>query len=458
MDASTSREIVMLKGDYASILHEDLRIMIKIGPKPEREKRDLSSKKQYRRGLFRFLFATQDDKFGLLLGSIATTVIVGGFILGLARRPFQRPSSLSDIPEEYRLAFISPDHLRNAPEALKEKLHRDNFTTSVLDYYHTLAGILTDNQSKKSKSSFPFTQEMYQNLFSKSRVEKSEIISRQMTADHAQQALRGSAQVVIPAVIGESMTGGMLRIIDKITIMQDGMSLALEKRRAISQVFAKDQEYGFEEYRNVGKDTHSAEFLAKIKPWEKLSDEQMMYDEAESLAKKAVSKQRNLIAFKDPKLALTPESEFPIGLSEGVRSYTFIADFFDQDDDTKMAGIIGSQYGKSLKKEIVKEPLVGVIEPHLVERFIKQNRYQLQLCYEVALRRNEETNGVMEWRWRIDSRGVISDVALVKSNIQDRLFTKCLQEKISRWQFPRPRRGAVEISYPFEFTPNKGRG
>jgi hypothetical protein len=32
----------------------------------------------------------------------------------------------------------------------------------------------------------------------------------------------------------------------------------------------------------------------------------------------------------------------------------------------------------------------------------------------------------------------------------------CIRRKIATWRFPRPRRGAVEVSYPFEFAPSKG--
>ena len=105
---------------------------------------------------------------------------------------------------------------------------------------------------------------------------------------------------------------------------------------------------------------------------------------------------------------------------------------------------------------VVDAPLHLTFDPNVVESFIRENKYQLQLCYELALRRNEVASGTMEWRWRIDSRGFISDVALLSSGIKDQRMATCIRQKISTWRFPRPRRGSVEVSYPFEFSPAKG--
>ena len=80
----------------------------------------------------------------------------------------------------------------------------------------------------------------------------------------------------------------------------------------------------------------------------------------------------------------------------------------------------------------------------------------LQLCFELALRRNQNLKGSMEWQWRLDSRGKISEIELLDSTIQDRRMIRCVRKKIANWKFPRPKRGSVEIKYPFYFAPAKG--
>jgi len=62
----------------------------------------------------------------------------------------------------------------------------------------------------------------------------------------------------------------------------------------------------------------------------------------------------------------------------------------------------------------------------------------------------------MEWRWRIDSTGRLDALELVKSNINDPNMARCVRQKMSAWKFPKPRRGSVEITYPFEFSPSRG--
>lgn len=457
-DGSSTREVTLVKGDYASLFHDDLRIMIKISPLISSDPIDRKVGRVFRQSIGKFLLSSKEEAQGLALGCLAATIIVGGFLFGLLARPFERPSSIRDIPEEYLLAFISPELLKNAPEALKWRLNRRQFATSVLDHYQDVTAILSNNGSPINTKYFPFTINQYTEIHSLTKKSIESAIARQKEVDSDQQNKPHEAQVLIPAVVGETMAGTMVRIVDKISIIQDGLVETLEKRRAITSSFPKDQEYGFEEYKNIPKNDKKAEILAQIKPWEKLSDEQMMYEEAERLASKAKRKQKNILAFNDPNEQLTPINARSIGMEEGSRVSTFIHPTSYGKLDEKMSLLKGSEFGIKPKNEVVKEPLIGVIEPHLVEKFIRENRYQLQLCYELALRRNEETSGVMEWKWRIDSRGAISDVSLIKTDIDDRHLAKCLQDKISRWRFPRPRRGAVEVSYPFEFAPNKGKG
>ena len=106
-----------------------------------------------------------------------------------------------------------------------------------------------------------------------------------------------------------------------------------------------------------------------------------------------------------------------------------------------------------VKKEKVKEPLVGELDPKLIEKIVNKNRFELQLCFELALRRNREVSGTMKWQWRLDSRGKISNLTLVSSSITDPVMKNCVRKKIAGWKFPRPRRGSVEITYPFYFKP-----
>ena len=85
--------------------------------------------------------------------------------------------------------------------------------------------------------------------------------------------------------------------------------------------------------------------------------------------------------------------------------------------ECKIAHIQASDFDLR-KAGMVKEPLQGKLNPDLISRTIQNNRFDLQLCFELALRRNQGTAGVMEWQWRLDSRGKISDIELLQTSIK----------------------------------------
>jgi hypothetical protein len=182
-----------------------------------------------------------------------------------------------------------------------------------------------------------------------------------------------------------------------------------------------------------------------------------MYAEADAAARRAQNAQRRIAAAMGKRAQLDREDDGPIAMPVGAKFASFVGGIDFSLADEKLYHLQASEYGEpKAQHRGPKEPLVGQIDPNLIESFIKNNRYQLQLCYELALRRNELATGTMEWRWRIDSRGSISDVALVSSSIADQRMVECVKRKISAWRFPRPNRGSIEVSYPFEFAPTKG--
>ena len=110
--------------------------------------------------------------------------------------------------------------------------------------------------------------------------------------------------------------------------------------------------------------------------------------------------------------------------------------------------------GQLAKK--VQEPLIGQINQVYIEKAIKKNRFQLNLCYELALRRNQKLRGVMHWVWRVNTLGKVSEISLVKSSLRDRQMINCIRRKVASWHFPRPKKGSIKISHSFEFEPQGG--
>ena len=452
-------QVLMQLGDYASVTESDLRIMIKLAPLGPRTKAAMSgTNPAYRKPLLSLVFASKLELQMGLLGLLMTSVIVGGALIGLLNRPYHRSTKISDVAAEYALPFIAPDHLRTAPEALQEHLDRRHLVASVMSYYEALTTAFMGWHEDRPKWVDGSTTDLYQALFRDARKSLAEKIERQQEIDHLQAMKDGVAILSIPSVLGESSSGSMRRIIDKIDILQRGFDMSLAAKREIQEAFPADQDYAWQEYRNIRhQDPALTDSLGKIHVFHNLSDEEMMYAEAAALGREAMTKQRGALRHDRMKLGRPQDEQGPIAIPEGVRFASFNVGSDLRLADEKLYQIQASEYGAPAQgAPTVREPLIGDLEPPLIERYIKENRFQLQLCYESALRRNDQAAGMMEWKWRIDSRGAIADVALITSSIQDPRMTECIRQKIMTWRFPRPRHGSVEVSYPFEFAPTKG--
>jgi len=452
-------QVLMQLGDYASVTESDLRIMIKLAPLEPLTKTAMSgTSPAYRKPLLSLLFASRLELHMGLLGLLMTSILIGGALTGLLNRPYHRATKLSDVAAEYALPFIAPDHLRTAPEALQENLDRKHLAASVMSYYEALTAALMGWHEDQPKWVDSSTTNLYQAMFGDARKSLAAKIYRQQEIDHLQTMKDGVAILSIPSVLGESSSGSMRRIIDKIDILQRGFDMSLVARREIQEKFPADQDYAWQEYRNIRhQDPALADSIAKIHVFHNLSDEEMMYAEADALGRKAKAKQRGTLRHDRLKLDRPHDDQGPIAIPEGVRYASFNIGSDLRLADEKLYQIQASEYGIPAQgAPTAREPLIGDLEPPLIERYIKENRYQLQLCYELALRRNDQAAGMMEWKWRIDSRGAIADVALITTSIQDPRMTECIRQKIMTWRFPRPRHGSVEVSYPFEFAPTKG--
>jgi len=452
-------QVLMQLGDYASVTESDLRIMIKLAPLGPRTKSAMSgTNPAYRKPMLSLVFASRLELQMGLLGLLMTSILIGGALTGLLNRPYHRSTKLSEVAAEYALPFIAPDHLRTAPEALQEHLDRRHPVASIMSYYEALTAALMGWHVDQPKWVDSSTTSLYQALSDDAHKILAAKVGRQQEIDHLQAMKDGVAILSIPSVLGESSSGSMRRVIDKIDILQRGFDMSLVARGEIQKVFPADQDYAWQEYRNIRhQDPAQADSLAKIHVFHNLSDEEMMYAEAAALGREAKAKQRGTLSHHRGKLGIPQDDQGPIAIPEGVRYASFTTGSDLRLADEKLYHIQASEYGSpSQNTPTVREPLIGDLEPPLIERYIKENRFQLQLCYELALRRNDQAAGMMEWKWRIDSRGAIADVALIASSIQDPRMTECIRQKIMTWRFPRPRHGSVEVSYPFEFAPTKG--
>jgi hypothetical protein len=250
--------------------------------------------------------------------------------------------------------------------------------------------------------------------------------------------------IAVPAIVGEPLHARQNRLIDKIQIIHDALSKQ-EQARAAADVKVESVNEG------TAKLAAGARQAAMVE-----SDSENMQRVARELAQQATWLQARARASEDSLERSGRLAQVAlIGLEPTSETIDFLTPEAEAMSRMDLPTINAATYGQR-KEEKIREPLVGEIEPSRIEAIVSKNRYQLQLCFENGLRKHPDLAGSVEWQWRIDSRGDISDLALTRSTLSNDLVLKCMREKISGWRFPRPRKGSVEIRYPFEFKPDRG--
>jgi len=116
----------------------------------------------------------------------------------------------------------------------------------------------------------------------------------------------------------------------------------------------------------------------------------------------------------------------------------------------------GTGEGPSEKKisGVVKSeaPAVdGELDPNIVAKEVRSRLGAVKACYERALKRNPNLSGKIVLHWTITPAGTVSGVDIENDSVGDNEVATCIKQLISRWRFPAPSGGAVEVSFPFVF-------
>jgi hypothetical protein len=264
----------------------------------------------------------------------------------------------------------------------------------------------------------------------------------------------------MPVVIGESLDGSLQRALNKVTLLQEAAKSLTELRSKTGEAFKGEPSYDYGVAQQAAAADSLSDFTKKLGEGfrQALPDEEQQAKESKEFAVDASAAQLALFG-KD---YLKRSKECCPGVS-GIKAGSSPIDIkntesFEQSDEF-LASLKASTWGAPKQEEKVHrviEPLAGTIDPKSVERAIASGRFQLQLCFELALRRNQAAKGNMEWKWQIDTRGQMSGLALLSSTLKDEELIHCVRSRIAGWKFPKPKGGSVEIRYPFEFERDKG--
>lgn len=446
---------IMKKGDYGSIAYNDLRILIRIGKDRQTNLQKAKQNPEYRgSAIDLWLGPARELKF-LALGGFASAWLIGGFALGLLKHPDMRPQSFIELRNEYTLPFIHPTHLLNAPESLQSHYNRQAPLQSALGFSEaftdTVLGYTAHEKNYLSPGSiFKSAQDRYADLYLQHRADLEVLAQKRSQIESKVLTDQRNALIALPLIKGETFGGSLLRLEDKLKLWYENAQMSLEKRRLISDAFRDDALYNYTEYKDPNKVKKD-----KIEVGVNPKDEAALYKEAASLADAAEQHRAQIMAHREPLIGLDKNNSSPLAL-DAANLFTSTATPLNFSAFNQKLGLIQATLFNPDKPKIIREPLIGTLDPKLIQQTIDRYRFELQLCYELALRRNQEAKGAMEWQWHLDTQGQIFDIELLQSNINDAKMVECIRGKIASWKWPRPQKGSIQISFPFHFKPAKG--
>ncbi|MBC7530315.1 MAG: AgmX/PglI C-terminal domain-containing protein [Oligoflexus sp.] len=450
-DRKSAYTHIMKRGDFGSISYNDLRILIRIGREHKAHKAPTRHSGEYRGSVVDFWWGREFA--GLWAGLAAGTFLMGGFVYGLKMRPDDRPKSFIELPDEYTLPFIHPLHLSQGPENLQDGYDRKHMIISAVRFTEDFVNVALDMNPEPKDLNSPV-------LNSAAEIYRQRKLDSLENAKFAQETQRDreakqlsdprNGMLLIPVVQGETLNSKLLRTKRSLERWYESTAFVLKMRSDTTAEFAQDPGYDFKEYKKVEKASGKA-----LLPFKFSHDEEAMYGDAQKLADRAERERNKLTKLRSSFSPLVPEKSRPITLAAGSDYTPSISGRQFNEINRKIDSIIASLFDPTKPKKI-KEPIIGSVDPRLIQQTVERSRFELQLCYELALRRNQDAQGLMEWKWHLDTQGRVSELELVESNIDDRKMISCIREKLSRWNWPKPQKGSIQISFPFYFKPSKG--
>lgn len=455
------KNLEIRRDSFATVKFESITVAIRVGTERVESKPKWVKAGSFSGSILGLIADTPYEQAGLGVGLVAGLLVMGAMAGGLSSRTTWKPESMSDLRASVRLPFISPTHFATAPDVLQDRLDRFQMIDSVTGYYSDLGAVLTRPLvDHKTKMLFDETVQSYRTA---GLEQESRLAQLDASVDRLAKDLTGRGNYVLsmPVVRAESLDGSLQRVLDKIAIVSASAKLLSEKRLKTADIFQADPAY---DYGNTAGKTGSdelADFTKKLGDGfrKTLPDEEQQALEAKSMSIDASAIQVALFGRDHLIAGVVNCCDTIVGIKAGSTPVTYHPMPRFTDSDEKLASLKSSIWGAPEEKSKVSrivEPIAGVIDSKAVERAIASGKFQLQLCFELALRRNQAAKGSMEWSWRIDTRGSISALSLIQTTLKDQELVQCVRTRIAGWRFPKPKGGSVEIRYPFEFVRDKG--
>jgi hypothetical protein len=445
-------ELTMTTGDYAMLQFGDLVLNFKLAPDKKLATLAIKRDRAHAARPFELMFQSKNEIAPFVSGAAISLILVACFISGLILFKKPLPTTMEELGQEYALKFIHPKHLQLAPETLQNRYQENLIVPLVARYYRSLAALVLGHDH-------PYMGLLPQNSVTSYRQKSEDFIKKIDTSIEHQGEIEAEVESnpnwalpIIPSVHGFNYSAKLSEAMGIVEKHHRGLEMNLKYRRDTTANYRKNyQDYSPTAYRDIQANTKLQEELSKITSGMAIGPEAAMYKNAENLSRIATRRQSWLSKSKSAGLS---------GLAHVVVvapefKYAVLSNLLTPRGDRKFQNIVGSEFGvKKTEKPVYR--LTGELPSELIQKVISKHQFELQLCYELALRRNQTANGDLEWSWIIDKRGKPQEINLVSASIEDREMISCIKRKMTAWTFPRPKNGSIRVRYPFRFAPAKG--
>jgi len=114
-------------------------------------------------------------------------------------------------------------------------------------------------------------------------------------------------------------------------------------------------------------------------------------------------------------------------------------------------GGLGKKGDRDVNVSAGTATVMGSVDRELIRRVIQEHAAQIRYCYEQQLALNPKLQGKVAITWVIQADGSATSAKVDgATTLQDEKIHRCMMERITSWQFPKPKGGGVAvITYPW---------
>ena len=448
-----STSIPLTLGSGAVIYKDKLAVLVSISKEQIKKRRVLFPNKLNSAMWSNFFSESPYELKALLLSLIPSFLFIGLIAFFLSFSSFKKEKTFSTLSQYYTLPFISPDHLETEPEALQSLLDRTNYIGPLISYYQSLTYTLLGFGPKYASYTYQNSAVKWQK-----RKESRQQRNKKIKGNYDKQAAnnRVKDQLIIPTSYLQEIHSSIKNKIKQVKTFHKGLRRSVELKKKVIIDYKKDAQYAWTQYIGDFKQQKTSgqediEELSRITVFGQATNEDSMYNEANKIAQRARNIQK--IYFKetsqekfiaDDVIYLRRHSKLlPLDKAQYV-SYEYL----------KKAELSDKNLSVFNQPILIDQPADTSPSQIAIQKTIAHNKLQLNVCYQLALKRNRFLKGELLWKWEVSKKGLISNLVLSKDTLQDEYMLQCVRRTILTWNFP-PIKDNIRIYKVFKFDPKK---